>query len=147
MPLARSVLTHVASLCALSNCEWYIASAYREPDRQWELYKKGRKKVGVDWVRVQGQRVLTNAKPNQTPHCVTLGENPASCALDIALVSDGPEGRRWLSDSDPRWGIIGAAIALSGASEELSWGGMFRSIRDFPHVELKDWRNVRKGGT
>lgn len=141
-PLAQSILTHVAHLCALSGCKWSIASGFRDPEKQWELYKKGRKQVGVDWVRIQGQSVVTNARPDQTPHCITLQGKPASCAVDIALLQDG----KYLPDKDPRWGIIGAAIGLSGATSSVSWGGMFSSIRDFPHIELKDWKkHVGKG--
>lgn len=146
-PLVKTLLIHVSHLCALSDCSWYVASAFRPRAKQWEIYKTGRKQVGNEWVRIPGQRVLTYATPDQTPHCTMLEGKPASCALDIALVSDAPEGRQWLADSDPRWGIIGAAIGLCGASS-LVWGGMWKSLRDFPHVELRDWsRYVGKGRT
>lgn len=141
-PLVMTLLTHVAHLASLSSCRWYVASAYRSPEKQMELYKKGRKLVGVDWVLDPITKInrVTNARPEQTPHCITTPEGkPASCAVDIALVELG-ESPTWLDRKDPRWGIIGAAIGLSRASSKLLWGGQFDSIRDFPHVELRNWR-------
>lgn len=52
-------------------------------------------------------------------------------AVDFALLDPGytvPPA------SDPRWRVIGAAAADYGAE----WGGDWRSIRDFPHVEVRD---------
>lgn len=96
------------------------------------------------WVKGSGA-VVTNARPDQTPHCVTLADGkPASCAIDIAILSSS-DGT-YLPDKDPRWGIIGAAIGLAGATSSVSWGGMFSSIRDFPHVELRDWKSKRDVG-
>jgi len=146
-PLAQSVLLHVGSLADLCGIKWYIAASWRSPARQWANYKKGREKIGVDWVKIQHDNVVTNAVPSQTPHCVTLeglpGDLiPASCALDVALIA--PDGRGWLSDDDPRWGIVGAAIGLSGLTGKLEWGGMWNSIRDCPHIELKNWRDYRE---
>lgn len=137
-PLAEQVLAHVSHFCKLLGCTWYIASSYRTPEEQWDLYKKGRKKVGVDWVRIPGKRVVTNATPGKTPHCLHRDGKPAACAIDIALVEDGA----WLPDDDPRWCIVGMAVSLTG-HEKLTWGGMWRSLRDMPHVELIGWREER----
>ena len=139
--LAKAVLSHVAHLCELSGCSWYIARSWSSPERQQELYEKGRVNKGGIWVPkyISRKGIVTNAQSWETPHCVTIGENPASCAIDIALVQTLPSGARaWLSDDDLRWGILGTAAALAG-HEQLTWGGMWTSLRDFSHLELKDW--------
>jgi len=142
LPLAKRVLVHVAHLASLSGVDWYISESFRTPKRQWELYKRGRKRVGVDWVRVQGEDGVTNAQPHQTPHCVMREGKPGSCAIDIALVLTSSSGsRKWLPDDDPRWGIIPTSCGLVGA--EVVSGAMWRSIRDWPHVELRSWREHR----
>lgn len=140
VPLVKRVLVHVAHLAELSACSWYVASTWRDPAKQMTLFKKGREKVGGVWTRIPGHRVVTNAMPQDTPHCVTIGDKPASCAIDIALVSDAPGGRVWLSDDDPRWGIVPAAVALTDPSKLVS-GAMWSSLRDWPHVQLKNWRS------
>lgn len=139
--LAQEVLVHVAHLSSLSGCSWYIASSWRSPEQQWELFKKGRKLVGVDWVRIPGQQVVTNAIPEKTPHCRMYQDEPGSCAIDIALTHKIDGRLSWLPDSDPRWSIIGASVGIAG-HKLLTWGGNFRSIKDMPHVELKGWDGI-----
>ena len=131
--LAKKLLTHVSHLCSLTGCAWYLASVYRSPEKQWELYQKGRRKIGVDWAKIPGEKVVTYAKPEDTPHCVAEG----SCAIDVALTENG----KWLPDNDPRWSIIGTAVALTNR-EALTWGGTWSRLRDCPHVELTDWRTI-----
>ncbi len=139
-PLAQELLEVIEEFCEDAGCTFYVASSWRSPGRQMELFKRGRTLIGIDWVRISGQRTVTNARPDQTPHCITLDNEPASCAIDIALTEVG--GRTWLPDNDQRWALIPAAASL--VSPNLVSGGFFRSIRDFPHVELINWKELRE---
>ena len=136
--LAEAVWDEVQSMCGKVGCSAYIASTYRSPEKQLELYSRGRKKVGHKWIRTGG-KIVTRALPYQTPHCKTLEDGtPASCAIDIALVENG----MWLRDWDERWSIIPTAVAMVNR-EKLKSGAFFRSIRDYPHVELRNWKEVK----
>jgi len=137
-PLAVELLEVLQDFCEDAGCTYYIASSWRSPGRQMELYKRGRKKVGKRWIRIPGTQKVTNAMPHQTPHCVTRDGEPASCALDIALVDKGA----WLKDYDQRWSLIPAAASV--VSPLLVSGGFFRGIRDFPHVELQYWKQLQE---
>lgn len=138
---ALEVYRKAKSLADVAGCGIYVASAYRSPERQWELYKRGRKKVGVDWVRVPGGRVVTNAQPDKTPHCATRNGKPSALAIDIALTEERDGKLQWLTDYDVRWSIIPTAVALT-APDKLQSGAFFRTIRDYPHVEWKEWRSL-----
>lgn len=141
-PLAQELLVHIAHSSSLVGCGWYVASSWRDPDKQWELFKKGRKPVGADWVKDGSGKHVTNATPDKTPHCVTVDGKPASMAIDIALTERSGKGG-WLFDTDPRWSIIGSAVALVNGQKlkpVLEWGGLWRSIRDLPHVEMRGWK-------
>ena len=73
---------------------------------------------------------ITNSRANQSPH-----NHYPSRAFDIAFVK---VGKREL-DYSPKhfkefWEL------LQSASNKLTWGGNFKTIRDMPHYELSNWK-------
>lgn len=140
LPYAKSIWNHVQCLSERSGYDCYIASVWRDPYKQWELYKKGRTQNDKGrWIIQDRSKVVTYARPDQTPHCVTDDGAPASCAIDIAITKDGA----WLPDKHPGWGIIGAAVALAACGDEVVWGAHFNRLRDWPHIEYRTWRELR----
>ena len=131
----ESLFRKVEDMCATAGCDCYIASSYRSSEKQWELYRRGRELRNGVWVKVGV--VVTNATPDKTPHCAELDGKPAALAVDIALAENG----KWLGDWDVRWSILPTAVALTDR-EKLTSGAFFRKLRDYPHVEYKDWKRI-----
>lgn len=137
---ASLILRAVSVLCEPLGFTCYIASGYRDFDRQLELYKKGREMVNGKWRIVHPDMVVTHALPGRSAHTVTLKGKPASCAMDVAIVQD----HKWLPDKHPAWGLIGTAVSFVD-SDKLVWGAHFSRLRDWAHVELKDWERYQDG--
>lgn len=112
----------------------------RTAAEQLTLYAKGRHHSDSgDWVYddpVHRSGVVTNALPKDAPHChrgavdVLLLEGGKVLSMDSHLPP--PELARQLA-LYCRLGAIGEDLGLI-------WGGRFRSIHDYPHFELRDWR-------
>jgi len=98
-----------------------ITCTYRSNEEQTELYAQGRTKKG---------KIVTRAKAGQSPH----NHNP-SFAFDIAFVK-GKE-----LDWRPMLFSFFAAI-VKQVSNEVVWGGDFKSMVDKPHFELKNYREM-----
>lgn len=138
-PLAEKVLQICMDLAAMSpakNIEVKLVATWRNPETQWELYRKGRVKNNVSgkWEVQDGSKIVTWAPPDRSPHCKMSSGKPASCAIDIAFINEFG----WLKDRDPTWGIIPAACAIVDPLK-LKSGAFFGKLRDWPHVELIGW--------
>lgn len=97
-----------------------ITCTFRNKKEQDELYSIGR--------TVKGKKV-TNARGGESPH----NYNP-SFAFDIAFVNIQRKLDWSISLFEDFAGII------KEVSNEVIWGGDFRSFKDRPHFELKNWR-------
>jgi hypothetical protein len=71
----------------------------------------------------------TNASFGESPHNFGL-------ALDwFRLAGNGAEfNRDWYS----------RRLAPAAKAAGLAWGGDWKSLKDYPHIEIKDWKSVRK---
>lgn len=98
-----------------------VTSGLRTEAEQRELYQRGR--------TVPGQIVTYAPHAEDTAH----GRGAA-----VDLVPLDKDGRPVWSTSDARWEIIGTLAERSG----LEWGGHWEKIKDMPHVQIKDWRNL-----
>ncbi|MEL6183372.1 MAG: hypothetical protein AAFU79_02025 [Myxococcota bacterium] len=123
-----------------------IMETHRAPERQWQLFRKGRRLVKGKWHRVG--RTVTNARPHQSAHCVTMEDGtPAAMAADFWVVCKVPitwrgkhaQAGHILPDGHAAWACIPAAAWIAGG-EQVRIGAAFGTIQDWPHVELADWR-------
>jgi peptidoglycan L-alanyl-D-glutamate endopeptidase CwlK len=98
-----------------------ITEAYRSFAYQSELYAKGRTKEG---------KVVTKAQAGQSYHNYGL-------AFDFCLIKDSKP--YWTVDEN--WQLVVDVFVAAG----YTWGGKFKSIKDYPHFEKTfgyDWRGL-----
>jgi peptidoglycan L-alanyl-D-glutamate endopeptidase CwlK len=116
-PTARLFLT----LAQQSGLNLAVIQTYRPTEYQKWLWESGRSRPGA---------IVTQAAPGQSAHEFRL-------AFDVAPVHvlQFPD---WLP-ADPAWQEIGAIAR----ELELEWGGDFKSIKDQPHIQHKDWKDLK----
>jgi len=129
---------------------------HRDPNVQLERYKVGRiVKLAADGLTVlsstrTGDKIVTKALPGQSPHNF-YPSLAVDCVLDPDRVTVGPhpdnarlpnlwETRAKYTDAARAWADYGAAVRAAG----LVWGGDFKSLKDLPHCELRNWRAYMK---
>lgn len=99
-----------------------VWESYRATKTQAAYYAKGRTAAGPK---------ITNARPGFSPH-------EWGFALDLVL--DIPNINPW----DTSVSLMGLWQQMGAAAERfgLQWGGRWK-WKDYPHVELADWRKHR----
>lgn len=109
-----------------------IDCVYRSPQEQFELFKQGRTMdTSGDWIVDDKEKIVTNVDG----HKVMGAHNysPAR-AIDVCVIDNQTGKRLW----DTKWYEPLIAIA---ARYDLVEGGTWRSIKDWPHLEVKDYKN------
>ena len=101
-----------------------VIETYRSAADQAKAYAVGRDESG----HVVG-KILTAAKPGQSPHNFTLGGRPASKAFDWCVMK--PDGSCDWNAKSTEWQT---AVAIA-KSLGLKWGGDF-SFRDNDHFQI-----------
>ncbi|MCY1094005.1 M15 family metallopeptidase [Bacillus safensis] len=91
-----------------------ITSGYRSFAEQNKLYAQGRTAPG---------KIVTNAKGGQSNHNYGL-------AIDYVLLS--ADGKKALWTVNEKW----RRVAKIGKSLGFSWGGDWKSFKDYPHLEM-----------
>ncbi|MEV9500161.1 peptidoglycan-binding protein [Bacillus safensis] len=91
-----------------------ITSGYRSFAEQNKLYAQGRTAPG---------KIVTNAKGGQSNHNYGL-------AIDYVLLS--VDGKKALWTVNEKW----RRVAQIGKSLGFSWGGDWKSFKDYPHLEM-----------
>ncbi|WP_144556548.1 peptidoglycan-binding protein [Bacillus pumilus] len=91
-----------------------ITSGYRSFTEQNKLYAQGRTAPG---------KIVTKAKGGQSNHNYGL-------AIDYVLLS--ADGRKALWTINEKW----RRVAQIGKSLGFSWGGDWKSFKDYPHLEM-----------
>ncbi len=91
-----------------------ITSGYRSFAEQNKLYTQGRTAPG---------KIVTNAKGGQSNHNYGL-------AVDYVLLS--ADGKKALWTVNEKW----RRVAQIGKSLGFSWGGDWKSFKDYPHLEM-----------
>ena len=114
-------LAELESTCRASGIRVRKTCGMRTDDQQRTLYSIGRTRPG---------RIVTDCRPGQSPHNWNLG-------ADYAIIVNGKCD--WNGNS-PRWKIFGL-IALDC---KLTWGGLFKDIKDCPHVQLPGWKKFKR---
>ncbi|MEK5008597.1 M15 family metallopeptidase [Bacillus sp. FSL K6-3312] len=91
-----------------------ITSGYRSFAEQNKLYAQGRTAPG---------KIVTNGKGGQSNHNYGL-------AIDYVLLS--ADGKKALWTVNEKW----RRVAQIGKSLGFSWGGDWKSFKDYPHLEM-----------
>lgn len=122
-PLVIQCANNISNRAQLElNRDTIIVFGYRSAEQQTALYNQGRTTPG---------KIVTNAKAGQSAH-------EYHAAIDIWILS---------KDGSIDWNNKDFAKIISEEVHKmdgLTWGGDFHSIHDAPHIELTNWRNLRK---
>lgn len=111
-----------------------VTEVYRSPERQFELYKKGRKQLPTgEWVVANKDEVVTNVDgyKNIGAH----NYHPAR-AIDVAVV-DNQTGKTIWEESHYKC-LVEIANGVG-----LESGGSWRSLKDWPHLQVRDFKNYQ----
>lgn len=102
-----------------------LTQTYRSKQVQNNLFKIG---------RTEGKKgaFVTNAKGGESPH----NFYPA-LAFDIGFTHNGKD-MDWNTENFR----VFADILLKKFRESVTWGGNFKSLKDRPHFELTNWKNL-----
>ncbi len=123
-PLAQRFLDQ----CGGKGITAFLTETYRSSEDQDADYAQGRAKPG---------HIITNARGGESPHNTTDADgNPAACAFDFAIKND--DGTVDWDASDDDWQV---AIRI-GEGLGLVSGSTFHSIKDSPHMELANWKDL-----
>lgn len=101
----------------------FLTCTHRPNDEQDELYAQGRTKKG---------QIVTNAKGGESPHNFLPSQ-----AIDVGFKTRGGT----LSWSLSLFKTF--ATLMFKHDPTLIWGGDWNTIKDFPHFETPDWRQLK----
>jgi peptidoglycan L-alanyl-D-glutamate endopeptidase CwlK len=158
LPLKRTFITSIEKLrpktkelcklfiqkCKENGIDVTITQTDRSIDLQNAYYAQGReslsevnakrKAVGLSPItEKENKSIVTKAKGGTSPHNFSL-------AFDFVPIKNGIA--QWNDISlFKKCGEIGKYISVDGYS--LEWGGDFKSIKDYPHFQLKNWKNYK----
>lgn len=126
--------------------ETLVSCGAREPAEQMAEYAKGRRLVGGVWVKVEGERTVTNALPEHDAHVrkaafdvYPLTKAGALATMDPHLFSPA-ECERQLRELWQPLVRIGLALRIQGSTLRLVSGSCWPHLHDWPHFEREDWR-------
>lgn len=112
----RFIDWHAAAEAA-AECQLLVTCTYRSPAEQDALYAIGRTKPG---------KKVTNAQAGQSAHNFGL-------ALDFVPLENGKPV--WSTTHDA-WRKAGNLAPSFG----LEWAGTWTTFREYPHVQVPNWR-------
>lgn len=111
-----------------------VDCVYRSPEEQFELYKKGRNKTDKGlWVVTDREAIVTNIDGYKIKGAHNY--NPAR-AIDVCAVNNQTGKRSWKEE----WYTPLIEIA---ERYNLVSGGKWKSLKDFPHIEIRDFKNYQ----
>jgi len=111
-----------------------IVFGYRSSQQQDALFNQpwDKKDNDGDGKIDESDEMVTKAKSGQSAH-------EFYAAIDIWIMSQDNKTIDWNNKQFPT--IIKEEVKKING---LTWGGDFKSIKDMPHIELTNWRNLRK---
>jgi len=115
-----------------------VGEAFRSPSYQMGLFEEGRaNEEGVGWHIVDESKVVTNALPEKAPHC-------RRAAVDCGIYEEGKlltcDASKLSAAEYAREVAEYFQMGAYGESVGLVWGGRWKSIKDYDHFELPNWR-------
>jgi len=112
-----------------------LTTTHRTPREQFELYKQGRT-MGTDgkWYVQDKAKIVTNVNGSEL---VGAHNYYPSRAIDVAVVDNQTGKYLW----DEKWYYPLREIAKRYS---LTWGGDWKSIKDFPHLEVPKYKEYQE---
>lgn len=133
-PLARLFLQQANDFLKAKNpaLDVRIIHTYRSEAYQNSLWAQGRTKAG---------NIVTNAKGGQSAHNLDLPNTPTgdAAAFDVGVFLNG----KYLTGATKAETAHYISIGAIGKALGLVWGGDFKSIKDYPHYELPNWKALK----
>ena len=120
-PIMRPLASAFLKAAEVEGLAMIITCTFRSMEEQAELYKIGRTKPG---------RKVTNALPGQSSHNYGL-------ALDGVPLYHGKPAWKTTGEELKLWNLYGELAEAAG----LEWAGRWTRFREFPHVQMKNWRD------
>lgn len=129
--------------CRRQGINLVVTQTFRSPQLQEAYYSQGReqlsqvnarrKKVGLSEIKEHENKIVTKAKAGSSPHNYGL-------AWDFAPIVNGKIDWNNL-ELFRKCGEIAKKLNFEGYT--LEWGGDFKTIKDFPHIQLKNWKQYK----
>jgi peptidoglycan LD-endopeptidase CwlK len=129
--------------CRKQGINLVVTQTFRSPQLQEAYYSQGRetlesvnakrKKVGLQVILETDNKIVTKAPAGSSPHNYGL-------AWDFAPIVNGKIDWNNL-DLFKKCGEIAKKLNFEGYT--LEWGGDFKTIKDLPHIQLKNWKNYK----
>ena len=111
-----------------------LTAVYRSPEEQFELFKKGRVLTETGrWVVKYKEQVVTNVDGRKV-----LGAHnyKPSRAIDVVVVDNQTGKYLW---EEKNYFSLGPIVETVG----LEWGGSWKSIKDLPHIQIKNYKEYK----
>lgn len=122
IPRFRDKAEQVLSLASEAGFDFLVTCTFRSEKEQAALYAQGRTKPGPR---------VTNAKPGESAHNVGF-------AVDIVPII---AGKPIWDAAHPLWQEYGRLVRLVG----LEWAGDWTTFKEFPHMQMPNWRQILDG--
>ena len=130
--------------CRKNGINLVVTQTFRSPELQEAYYSQGRellstvnakrKKANLQPItEKENKSIITKAVAGSSPHNYGL-------AWDFAPIVNGKIDYNNL-DLFRKCGEIAKKLNFEGYT--LEWGGDFKTIKDFPHIQLKNWKNYK----
>lgn len=109
-----------------------LTAVFRSPEEQFELYKRGRT-MGTDgkWVIQDKSKVVTNVDGYNV---VGAHNYKPSRAVDVVVVDNQSGKYTW---DEQRYHCLVDIAKHYG----LESGGSWNSFKDWPHIQVRDYKN------
>ena len=128
-PRLQPIAQEFLGRCAAAGLEAILTATYRSDDEQAIDYAKGRSTDGP---------IITDEPPGHSAHNQTdENGNPSAKGFDFALYAPGGHSLDWCA-SDAQWTT---AVSI-GESLGLISGSHWKTPKDYPHLELANWRSA-----
>lgn len=112
-----------------------VTAVYRPPETQFALYQKGREKLPTgEWIIKNKNEVVTNVDGYKT---IGAHNYYPSRAIDVAVV-DNQTGKVIWEESHYK------CLVEIAESVGLESGGSWKSIKDFPHIQVRAFKNYKE---
>lgn len=109
-----------------------LTTVYRSPQEQFDLFKKGRTMDSQGhWIVQDKDAIVTNVDGYKI---VGAHNYMPSRAIDVAVV-DNQTGKTIWQDS------LYYPLLEIAKSVDLESGGSWTSIKDWPHIQIKNYKN------
>jgi len=143
-PKTKALCKLLIQKCKEQGIEIVITQTYRSLDLQDAYYAQGREdlvsvnkrraKVNLPPIKESENKIVTKARAGTSPHNFGL-------AFDFCVVKNGKLDWNDIA-TFKKVGEIGKSLNVDGYS--LEYGGDFKSIKDYPHFQMKGWKNYAK---